>query len=1238
MAATDHYGWRTLRRTVGALCLTLALVFGGAPVAYPLIATEFDPAIGDAGEVKLSVDSWHTPTANPSQGRDAAVERGVPFHMWTSYKISQLTPGTAQEIEISLAISSKVTLQDPITRASFNKTNDPRIEVSSVTCDDTGHQCTATVTIAADYPYKTAEVRYHGVGTVPQPEGTPQREIIYNSGSASMQAVTDIGLSEGQPRYFAPDVDNQCAGTFNFEWHLTNGAWLADIKFADAEGQGKITLDSSPLTADNPRSQITVRDSGGQDITDQVLSGMTWYGSDSSAPYRTDNLVSQLYPNARWLMSANWNFDVANYTGDTWLPAGSTVTVSKYGTHSACFSGFGLGFAADYDSTRPVGVALEVARPVMPVEAFGYDQFTLEGEGNSTPAVCENTLVYNEENTTRNPMQDFGYIDGAFNDKPYASHAVNTTRVYNRAGTRLEGGRWRSIAVHESHPNRWYTMATTMGSVNNYQNGLYYYDTETQKYHYVGTSGYPQNLRSSQAYGLGFDADGYLWIVYSTDTPPVGGVANPTGATNVFYRLDVFNGATQWEKMATIRTPPFYGTYYDVAFDTEGNAYVLTNGLALNNQLREGKIIMIDAQTIRTKNSTIEGLFTYGRQIATVGEGSNWHGIAWGPDGQLYVGQTNRGIYRVDPRNGASEFLGAPTENRITSSSFKFPVVDLSTCLYGQPVSPGEEPGFRLEKSVVDPHTGEIVAPGQAATHPVELDANGRARIRYVFTVTNTHDVAADPGTVTDNAVLPEGFKLTGLAVQPLRGAEQTVTTGTRFTVSPGQIPAKGAVSYLVTMDVRAAADRSQVDWSSAETCGDMSGSRYGGGFFNQVSMPDDADGVENNHGCVPVKPPSEAHLRLTKVIEMPDGSGVVGTGRETDTQYFTLVASRDQGGDMITGSSPASGETAASGQVLAGTYRLSEHPAAVEGVDEKLAGYTFGTSWHCMNHPESRDPQEVPVSDANTIEVNADDDIACTIVNTPKPAYKIEKLAATPAEVDNPHIGQPVQIDATGKVSVDYRIRVTNLTDHRITVGPILEKFVPPAGLVWDESETPRVWRADDDGDESTITGLAKAAELAPAIWSEDGVKLADSVTLVPVPAEQPQGKTRGSVDIGIRLFLEADRTPGKTNSSVFADHQDSLSTCVAGEKDGQKYAQTTSGIVNRVYMAGEDQHYSPIWSEDNIACIPVTPPQVPDLPELPLTGGKAKEAYWIVGSIVLLGGAAAAMMQRRRRKSVMV
>ncbi|MFP7706556.1 hypothetical protein [Trueperella sp. LYQ141] len=1208
---------------------TCALV---APsIAYAFQPAQFDTAIGEGGTAAIA------PSVTHSEAKDASGNAVSPVRQptWGDYVDYTYTwefanlnePGSAQKpVDLVISFPQGLAPTTDVTEADFtlpdgwqitNLTKQTALNyTASIQVPSSAHNGTVTLVKRTKIPAKGAA-------------GAPaEGATLWASSMAQTSAAPDITLMPGN-YYFVPDSGNPCVGTFTYQWKTTSGAWLADIKIGDAAGRGKIVLDDAAPTAGTGPNSLSVTDAQGRDISAQVVGNMaSWKSNDNSAPFQGNPYQAQ-YPNTKWKQSANWRIDTSTFTGDTWIPANSTVTLRKHGQHLNCVAGI----ATDWQSDRPVIAALEVTRPILDVQETATDPLQLPGTPPETGAWCQNDLYYIDR-FNMNP-RDWGTITLTGDDKAVVK-AVDTTKTPKQAGsTTTVDAFYTSVAASDKFYKKLYFVGSATKGANAGFTGLIEYDMQTKKYRAVASS--PEfNPRSQNTLAIGFDNHGTIWATYGTHV----GTADAIRANNVqVYKIDMTKPNPRWEFSHTIKEMGIGNMEpLDIAFDAWDNAYVTTSSPTSDGQ---GKLVRwtkdewygasashgsIDVgKGFQPKNwnksmyaGTWKGDYVvmrdYEKVVASVNisGGQNYRGLAFGPDGNLYLGQQGKQLWRVDLINhDTGELL--PEDQRIVHpvtitqrSTILAPVQsgnvysgdDLAGCHFGKIAGQPDQPKFKLQKSVIDPATGIVVTPGRPAMNPLSLNGPQPFTVRYVVTVSNIGQAAGTPGQITDSISIPDGFTIRDVLVD---GKSQG--TSGQFTITPGQIAASGVEKHDIVLKL--SADIPSVNWEQAQTCGAMNGT-YGGGFYNQVAMDGDSDGPSNNYACVPTQP--SAHLALKKFIRLPGTTTDVDPSSPfaADSAAFTLGAGLIGGGAQVTGSSAYSGELAVDTNVPAGTYQLFETP----NDDGKITGaYTWGTTWSCTD----QNGAAVSVTDNGQVAVKSGQSVTCEIRNQPPTKVHVVKTP-TQSVGTNPHIGDTIIPGENGRFTASYDIAITNTSGFTVDTGMIRDQFTVPAGLVWDtETSTTATLQVVSSPDGVTVDSLATDLT-EDKLKAKEGAALADIKGLA----------NDGNVVLRLTIPLKLDNSSDSQNNAQ--SHAQQLGRCENLETSGQKHTSKASGIANSVDLDNEDLKYSAIPIADNIACIPVRvpPPFTPELPSLPLTGGgSARDLFILTGmALAVLGG----------------
>lgn len=1209
-----------------------------------------EKSTGPGAEAEHSAEVTHTKVGKGAGAHDP--HPGESFYYEYTFNLGRLPqePGVEAQTVVHFNADYQAPFTDP-QNFTFAGTPKERIDLGPIKCES-NHQCSLTVDTSHVNRGKSVFLKFKFEAKVN--ENADPGSVIMGSGSIHTEYRPNITVKPGHPKYFEPDGVNLCEGTFHFEWQLTAGAWLADIKFADGLGKGQLDINKQPLSETDPRSYIRVlkpssRAGRWDNITDEVLRNMKYNPDDPTRPYNGDqDPIVRLHPNAKWLQSANWPIDVNTYTGKTWLPAGTKVTVAKHGRHLACLAGT----ATDWQTNRPFEASLSIARPVTDASASDQTVFTLPGERPKL-LPCQEKVWFADENYDGTGKHDstslyFGYLDGVGKSSVVAENAVahGFDGKDGKRGAPVEVG---SIAISEKMPQRVYYIAYSVGGLK--PTGLVYHDLETGKYVAVdapgefGASDVPTWGEVNNRITIGFDNRGYIWGLQGPD--------NELSATAEIYRINVFSDKPQWQHMATLKEGAGKYTPRDLVFDKEGNMLALTMGGVKfigaiwkpNGVLQRLPADELRARETTGKPSNISAAWIGGTALSAdfkgkLGKGTQWNGLAWGPDGGLYAVQTFRKLYKLDYRPGEPwrNDLEEPQPIKVTRDGKPvnwFYEVDLGSCNYGEPVvAPPDAPKFQVQKSVVDPVTGTTVQPGKNSPHPTVVSEAGTATIDYYVTLTNSGTKAGAAPAVTDRLQLPQGFVAQRVTVtrtdnnspaQQVRPNGQGTFTMPRNggAMKPGELR-----MWKVSIDATAA-NPGAVNWTQASVCGEDARGAYGGGFFNKVSIPSDADGIENNHACIPTTPRGNA--RITLIKDIVDKAGHQLPARAADSQYFTLSAKQlgTERVAAIEGTSPSSGQPAVDHQGIApGRFQLDER----SNNEAKTQDYHFGT-WLCAKAAGG----VLDLGPANTITVANGDDVTCRVSNSPdQQRVHVLKRAADPASGANPHIGKPATKGNDGVYHFKYVIDVVNATDAAVDAGKVVEAFQVPAGMRWAQGVDAKVItpkREDVTIDMDNRRAIAQGCDFVDygstlQQWCQrpaslGNLTLADGITGIPA-----HSKVSFTVDIPLQ---PDDSSAGPT--SAYDANAAKLEKCEPGSSpSGQNYAQPGFGIPNRVTLAGEDETYSDIARQDNLACIPVNVPLAPP-PPLPLTGGNSALAFYLFGLPALGLGLVGAVALRLRK-----
>ena len=1124
------------RTIAAALALVfLATTLGGTPQdAQGFVPGTYAASSGTPPQVV--VDVFHSPTSpQPKQGE--------PYTYSAKFTLSNMAePSTTNQVVITVNAdpnapwTSVPAIGDFV--SSYGAPTLTNCTVTSCTATWSNIKVDGTITFTNQAKVSTL------LG-----EGEP----IIGSATAQINTVPKVTLTNVSSSAFP----GQCSGTYTFSQVVgDSGAWLVDMKFADVSGEGKVILTPDGSTQirawNDPLAEgdtIKVM-SGTTDLTSMVMTTgkPTYLSSDPSSPFYIGlNPTDQTYfTNADWLDSLNWSYDPDTWTGNTWLPAGTTIEVKREVTYLGCLPG---GITGDGTTNREFGISTEIARANTTVQGSDVDVFATPGI--KPPATCVNSL-YIAENSLGNPPTTMlkwspNGSTTTLGSVSLRSDAIAATADYESYIFSVDsGGSTGALRVFNTQTGAW--LAGSPGP---------------------GTTSPPTGVTGT-IYALGFAPDGTLYAVTTTGVVwylNKSDITSLVGGTSVQWKLgasltgDLYEySASSWRTSSPLRG-------IDLAFDGAGTMYLMTN------YNRSAYIVTIPGTVLKTPGTYLSPR-TSNYSIGSVTNASNdLRSLAF-VGGVLYYSNTN--VLRTIAWKTPVTTTSPPTMSTALAPATGYSVAnnasDFASCSYPSKTDPPSGLGFRVQKSVVNPN-GSIADEGLAGTTRT-LNADGSMTIDYVITVTNVGTAVGTHPAMPEKLTVPTGFQIVGVKLDGTVQADtDTVATTFSFTIPASTVSLDpfgntGPIfkSYIVSMTVKAP-DFSAVDWTQATTCGGMTTNVYAGGFFNLVTLDSDKDGVGNNDACAPV---SSARLNLVKQIV--DQNGVLiptGAAGANDSQYFDLIAAGTTG---FIDKSLTNGDVGSKTYVVPGTYRLGE-----QGNDAGVTSgqYTLYANWSCINLASANAP--VPVAADGTISVPNGSDIQCTIKNTKKPKIHIVKNATTPI-AGNTHIGTTITPAADGSFTTSYTITVTNTSGFTTNTGPITDGFIVPAGLVWNGTTPATVtYNAGTTG--ATATGLATSVTQAQlATWAT----LATSVTNLP---------NNGSVTFTITIPLKLDLTvPSGATQTVYETKATQLSSCAAlTSTTGGTYTSFASGIPNMTAIANEDLTYSTIAIEDNTACVPV-------------------------------------------------
>ncbi|MDO5495285.1 MAG: SpaA isopeptide-forming pilin-related protein [bacterium] len=1113
-ASSAHLGnVRAILAAFVLLVLLLPLTLVNPQSASAYTPATFPPAAESDPSVTVTMN--HSPTApDPIQGQQ--------FTYTVSFVFGDvIEAGVDRSATISIYADPNAPFDSLPTVGNFTWAGGGAVDMTRGACSATA--CTFTLNTL-----KNDTLNFQGSATVNA--NLPEHAAVLASADARITSTPTISLDN-----VSSVAHNQCSGTYRFVQRVGDaGAWLADMKFADVNGLGKVFLTPGDRTIraynDPSASGDTIRFTapGDVDITSEVMANATYVANDPSTPIYIglDPASQARFSNADWIDSLNWPYDPSTWTGNTWLPAGTEIVVERQVSYAGCFGG---GYTGDPDRDRPFGISTQIARATTDAWGSDYDIFSMPGDTPPVPAVCENRLLVSHNQLNSGSTTAYWWQPG--------SSAPAHTKVLNDSASTNK--RVDAIGATADHPTKLFGLRYNTAVNKPGSHRLITYDSASGVTTEYATTG----LADTYYTGMAFDHLGNLWVASN------GGTTRYLTKAQVDALVAGTSTTAAWTTGPTIQTTGggrASGTA-DLAFDGLGNLYThygtgtVAKYANFTGSLGSASVV----PTPPTASGVSEGL----RGLAFIGD-------------TLYASGADRNLYTVNWKGN----LGLTD---VTSSTNGFPLADsgspsdFASCSFPKPddVPPPSGPAYKVQKTIINPD-GSIQpvngAEGSIPGQPRVINPDGSVTIDYLVTVTAVGTEAGQFPAITDTARVPAGFTLEGLA---LNGVSQPNPPS--FTIPSARLDPTGATdpisrTYRVTLTARAP-DLNAVNWTEAGRC-DTSGvgNPAHGGFFNRVTMANDQDGPNNNDACAPVEAPAQ----LTLIKEIVNEAGqTVGT-IPADSQYFTLSAF---GPSTISGSSPTSGATAASGRVLPGTYLLHE-----QGNHSTAGQYRQYAEWSCVTSAN----QPIAV-DGGQITVKTGDNITCRVKNTKIPKVHIVKTATTPTEA-NPHIGQTIIPDAEGRFIASYTVTVTNTSGFATTTGEITDRFRVPDGIVWDGDRTATVTRL----------GTAGTANDVPATLTRD--QLHQGAVLATSIADLPDGASYSfRIDIPLRLNLDAASTGTGT---VYDQNAQSLGVCESNTSPGgHPYTSTASGIPNVTSLAGEDLTYTDIPIEDNIACIPV-------------------------------------------------
>lgn len=820
----------TIALIASVLLSFLQFAYAYTPGSYPVAATD-DPQI--------------TATLSHSQVNGAAPKQGDLFTYTATYNLTGMTvSGVTRKTTIVLNADAN---------APFTGTN-PTFQLGTQTITPATSSCSAT----------QCTFTFNNLGDG-QLTITKQAQVAASAGkgvpiSATTQVTTatnaTVSLKEVS-KGFALDATSPvgtCSGVYTLSERVSDaGAWLLDIKFADAAGQDKVRLDANAqiLAWNAPgagTNTIRFTDAAGNDITASVMAKATYNPDDPSQPYFPGDAISTSYPDAKWLDSLNYGWDASTWTGNNWLPAGTVITVTRHVTYTNCSGGA----TTDFDTQRPFGMSVEVARPLTTIKAFAFDEFATPGM--PTPSQC--TTLYRSTQS--------GYI---------YTWPANTS-------TYTPGGEISGLAISPLHPERLYYYTATA-------TGLHYRDTSTNT---TTNFAFPTGVTSTNM--MGFGPDGTLWMVGVQD--------------GALYSMA--DGATTWTSLGSIGLS---GDQGDLVLDAAGNMHIMymspsprIRNISASELTKTSGITYADVTV--TGSTDISANYWYG---IAYGADGNLYVSATNNGGSLSY------MYVLDPTTGALTSRTTVASGLANGIRATMDLASCSFGAVEPPLPTG--PVYKWQKSVINPDGSVAAAGTTGKLTTVNPDGTITVRylitVSNVGVQTGVHPTITDNVRVPAGFTIT-GITTTGTAAT---APTWSGNTGSFAIAGQSLNPATGegtSATYLVTVNARTdLAAMTSTQWTQAGTCNTTAaGTPTAGGFFNTAQYATtDSDGANNNDACVPVQPTTSGKAHLALIKRIVDSTGAEVAAWATDARFFNLIAGGRTPGDQtpgLVGAAPSSG------------------------------------------------------------------------------------------------------------------------------------------------------------------------------------------------------------------------------------------------------------------------------------------------------------------------------------------
>ncbi|APT83783.1 hypothetical protein CAQU_00280 [Corynebacterium aquilae DSM 44791] len=874
-------------------------------------------------------------------------------------------------------------------------------------------------------------------------EDAPGGSVISADTSFTFEPGTNkVGMTE-ITKQVVPTNGDVCTGYAKYTSKIpadSLGSWLADLKFA--YNPAVATLDELPdnlsdlfAAASDPNARNSIKvtfppavanSPEGASWLESLKSGGVIDKNDTTKPlYGVDPKLD--IPGMVFKDSINWKYDPKVWTGvDSWLGTGVTVEVHRGYNYANCKNNI----ATDGDVSRlnAFGVQYDMGRAQLKERVNASGAFILPGGDSQQGPWCTDIgYVYKANNKY-----------GLFNTEKKASTDLVTPSPAPTWGT--------TLGMSSKFENRMYYLYGAMPGAPK----LAYLDTKTLKVTELDwdASAFPT---SKTLIGMTIDENGIAWMQRQADYS--------------LYRADLNQAKPVVEKIGTIPSglQTSFGT--SVAQVSLLDISSLGGDKLLYSFKSSGKPSVVVSYEVSVAGNTM-GAFNRVSEasIPNTVKIYSLNGLAFAKDGYAYVAdQGQPQLKRFQLIKDGKYVAKSTLEDYVQKSA----MVDLGSCYY--PDVPPVEGGLKVQKSAVDPVTGELLAPGAAAVNKVKVAADGKAEVQYAIRVVNTGTKEAEVPEIQDTFTAPEGFVIKEMTARSESGVPVEGFTKETPVLNPGTLGAGTLKTYFVT--VKLTAPSLEAIASAKGECDEMGQGASAGGFFNKVDMEGDKDGSKNNEACIPFEKPKTAKITLIKKIVDQNGAEITGSepglpegfNLEAELAKFNLVATgfSDAGAPLsaVSGAAQANGVAVDNETVAAGNYSLAESMTAPN--DGPGNGYYQAGAWDCGDKKLTlvADPGGDNVQRPRLV-LPAGGSATCTIKNTfVIPQVHVEKFATNPAlatveGATAKHVGEPLILqkengEGPAKGDLVYYVRVTNDTEkYVVSSGPVRDYFTMPAGL----------------------------------------------------------------------------------------------------------------------------------------------------------------------------------------------